>query len=174
MKIASICQRRIVTIDHASSLVQAAGLMREHHVGALVVTTESSEGPRVTGVVTDRDLVIDVLARGLGGTAVAIGDLASHRIASVSEDDDLDQAIAAMQESGVRRLLVVDHERRLTGIVSLDDLMAACAGQVAGLSEVIRSGIDRESAETSPLPTTVQPMLRIPAMGTLAWGPASA
>ena len=172
MKIASICQRRIVTIDNASSLVQAAGLMREHHVGALVVTTESSEGPRVTGVVTDRDLVIDVLARGLGGTAVAIGDLASHRIASVSEDDDL--AIAAMQESGVRRLLVVDHERRLTGIVSLDDLTAACARQVAGLSEVIRSGIDRESAETSPLPTTVQPMLRIPAMGTLAWGPASA
>ena len=51
MKIASICQRRIVTIDNASSLVQAAGLMREHHVGALVVTTESSEGPRVTGVV---------------------------------------------------------------------------------------------------------------------------
>jgi hypothetical protein len=69
--------------------------------------------------------------------------------------------------------LVVDGERRLTGIVSLDDLTAACARQVAGLSEVIRSGIDRESAETSPLPTPVQPMLRIPAMGTLAWGPAS-
>ena len=57
MKIASICQRRVVTIDNASSLVQAAGLMREHDVGALVVTTESSEGPRVTGVVTDRDLI---------------------------------------------------------------------------------------------------------------------
>ena len=173
MKIASICSRRIITVDSASSLVQAAGLMREHHVGALVITTESSEGPRVTGVVTDRDLVIDVLARGLGGASVAIGDLSSHRVASVSEEDDLDQAIAAMQESGVRRLLVVDAESRLTGIVTFDDLMAAFASQIVGLAEVIRSGMDRESVATAAAPAVAPALLRIPAMGTLAWGAAS-
>lgn len=98
--IGSICRRRIVSIDAAGSLVQAAGLMREHHVGALVVTTQTDEGPRVSGIVTDRDLVIDALARGLDGSTVTIADLASQAIASVGEDDDLSDALAVMQDSG--------------------------------------------------------------------------
>jgi len=92
MKIASLCRRRIIIITTTTA----------------TTTTEASERPRFTGVVTDPDLVIDVLARGLSVASVAIGDLSSHRVASVSEDDDLDQAISAMQQSGVRCLLVVD------------------------------------------------------------------
>jgi len=91
MKIASLCRRRIIIITTTTT-----------------TTTEASERPRFTGVVTDPDLVIDVLARGLSVASVAIGDLSSHRVASVSEDDDHDQAISAMQQSGVRCLLVVD------------------------------------------------------------------
>lgn len=172
INIGSICRRRIVSVDAASSLVQAAGLMREHHVGALVITTQTDEGPRVSGIVTDRDLVIDALARGLDASAAKIGDLASQRIASVDEDDALSDALAVMQDSGVRRLLVTNDERQLTGIVSLDDLMDAYASQMEGLAQVIRSGIVREVAETAP---PVPPLLlRIPATGTAGWGQAMA
>ncbi len=172
INIGSICRRRIVSVDAASSLVQAAGLMREHHVGALVITTQTSEGPRVSGIVTDRDLVIDALARGLDSSSVTIGDLASQAIASIGEDDDLSDALAVMQDSGVRRLLVTNDEDHLTGIVSLDDLMDAYASQMDGLAQVIRSGVEREVAETAPpLPPL---LLRIPAMGTAGWGQAMA
>ena len=163
----SICRRRIVSVDAAATWVEAAGLMREHHVGALVVTQQTSEGPSVNGVVTDRDLVVDGMARGLDPRACAIGELASQRIASVSEDDDLSDALAVMQDSGVRRLLVTNAEQEVVGIVSLDDLMHACAAQMEGVAKVIRSGIEREIAQTAaPEPI----VLRIPAMGTAGWG----
>jgi CBS domain-containing protein len=173
MNVASICQRRIVVVDRDRSLAEAAKLMRDRHVGALVVTTTTSEGLRVAGVVTDRDLAVNVLASGLETGGVAIGELASEQLVSVNELDDLDDALEAMQRSGVRRLLVTDSEERLIGIVSLDDLMAACAAQIDGLVKVIRSGIDREVAATATMAEPAPPLLRVPAVGTAGWGNAA-
>lgn len=167
MKISSICSRRIVSIDAGSSLVEAAALMREQHVGALVVTSQTPEGPGVAGVVTDRDLAIDVLARGLDVATGPIGKLARRELVSVTEDQDISAAIALMRDSGVRRLLVTDAEGRLTGIVSLDDMLDACAELFSGLAAVMHSGISRETAAARPMPPA--PALRIPAMGTAGW-----
>lgn len=172
MNIGSICSRRIVTIDSEFSLRDAAALMRERHVGALVVTAPSAEGTRVAGVVTDRDLVIHVLAQGIDGDEIEIGDLANQHIASVRDNEDSTRALAVMQEQGVRRLLVTDADQQLVGIVSLDDLVAACASDMDRLARTIRSGIEREAAETSPV--VPPPPLRIPAMGTAGWGNATA
>jgi CBS domain-containing protein len=173
VNVGAICRRRIVAVDAESTLAQAATLMREHHVGALVVTTQTGEGTRVSGVVTDRDLVIDVLARGLDAGSVAIGELARQRIASVAQDDDLTDALGVMQDSGVRRLLVTDAQDHLVGIVSLDDVTQACALQMDLLGRVIRSGLEREVAENQPIQS--EPLLlRIPAMGTAGWGQAIA
>lgn len=113
------------------------------------------------GIVTDRDFVIGALARGLDGASVEIRELASHTIVSVSEDDDLTSAIAAMQEGGVRRLLVTNREQHLSGIVSLDDVMGACASDMDGLAKLIRSGIEREVAETSTTPPSAPLLLRV-------------
>jgi CBS domain-containing protein len=173
MNIGSLCSRRIVTIDHACSLTQAAVLMRERHVGALVVTTPSSDDTRVTGVVTDRDLVIHVLAQGLEGEDIDIGDLVHQNVASVSETDDVSHALSVMHQHGVRRLLVTNGSQQLIGIVSLDDLAAACASDMDRLAQVIRSGIERETAETTPVIPPLPP-LRIPAMGTAGWGKMAA
>jgi CBS domain-containing protein len=170
MNIASICQRRIVTVDSTGPLAEAAALMRDRHVGALVVTTAMPEGPRVVGVVTDRDLVIHVLASGLDSGDVVIGDLASEQLVSVNERGGLEDALEAMQGSGVRRLLVTDDEAHLVGIVSLDDVLAACATQIDGLAKVIRRGIDREVAATTTVAEPVAPRVRVPAVGTAGWG----
>jgi len=170
MNIGSICTRRMIAVDSSSTLAQAAGLMREHHVGALIVTSQTAAGPCVTGIVTDRDLVIDVLARGLETAGIKIGDLASDKIASVPEEADMAGAMAVMQAHGVRRVLVTDADKRVTGIVSLDDLMDASAKELAGLAAVIRSGIEREVAETKGAPQPPKPMpLRVPAVGTAGW-----
>jgi CBS domain-containing protein len=168
MNIGSICQRHLATIDSGNSLAQAATLMRERHVGALVVTTATPDGPRVDGIVTDRDLVVGALAGGLDTSQVGIGELASERLVCINELDELADAVAAMQASGVRRLLVTDDEDLLIGIVSLDDLLAAYATEIDGLAKVIRSGIQRETAQTDTAPAA--PALRVPAVGTAGWG----
>jgi len=88
MNIASICQRRIVTIDSSRSLAEAAALMRDRHVGALVVTAGTPEGQRVVGIATDRDLVIHVLANGLDASVVEVG-------VSGAPSGEVDEACAA-------------------------------------------------------------------------------
>jgi len=169
MNIGSICSRRLVTIGASGSLTQAAQLMHEHHVGALIVTTQTEQGTEVDGIVTDRDLVIDVLAHGLAGDELSIGDLAHARLVSVPESASVADAIEAMQEGRVRRVLVRNGEGMLVGIVSLDDLMDACAAELTGLARAVRRGIEREAAagggEGEPKPAA----LRIPSIGTAGW-----
>jgi CBS domain-containing protein len=172
MNIGAICTRRIVTVDGTASPVEAAGLMRKHHVGALVVTSDTPDGPHVSGILTDRDLVVGALAEGLDGGEVEVRQIATHELVTVFETDDLSTAISAMQESGVRRLLVTDEDERLSGFVSLDDLIEACAKDLAGLNQVIRGGIEREVADMEELPE--QAHLRVPSMGTAAWGTSMA
>jgi CBS domain-containing protein len=171
MNIGSICKRPIVTIDVGESLQRAATLMREHHVGALVVIEPGKDGPgpRVMGVITDRDLAIEVLARGGDVAQVRVGRLARGHLASVPEEADLAEAVVRMHSHGVRRLLVSDAEGLLVGLLSFDDLLPACVAPLAGLADVLRAGLDREIAERGAIATPVRPALRVPAMGTVGW-----
>jgi CBS domain-containing protein len=159
MDIASLCRREIVTIDEHAPLRDAAAMMRSHHVGALVVTANDGEQPRVVGIVTDRDLAIEVLARSLAGSDVKIGQLASRRLAAVPGRGSIGDAMAAMQRAGVRRLLVTEEDGQLTGFISSDDLFEALAGELSTLAGTLRAGIARESAERQPIsPPTPRPV----------------
>lgn len=169
MNVGMVCRRRVVTIDHGESPVRAAELMRDHHVGALVVTTETDAGPHVVGIVTDRDLVVGGLAGRPNGSFEPVGDLASRQITSVSEDDEVSDAVAVMQARGVRRLLVTDTGRRLVGFVSLDDLIDTYASELEALAQVIRSSIERESSELVAHETSVAILPHFPATGTAGW-----
>ena len=184
MIIGSICSRDIVTVSDTAPLKEAARLMRDHHVGTVVVIESIAGGPHVRGLLTDRDLAVVVLARGLGGEDLSVGDLlvGAQRLQSVPQESDLGEAIALMQASGVRRLLVHDSHGHLVGIVSFDDLLRVCAAQLAGLAAVLAKGMEREvfsvAAETigtigeapaRPVPLPPRPVLRVPAMGTAGW-----
>lgn len=149
MNIASICQRDIVTIEADASLRQAATAMREHHVGALVVT-DAAAPSRVAGVVTDRDLAIEVLARDLDANTIRVGQLVRRAAVSVPGDGSLREAVAAMEKAGVRRLLVTGDDGRVIGFISADDLVEAMAAEVVGLARALRSGLAREGAERPP------------------------
>ncbi|BEP38278.1 hypothetical protein GmRootV59_56410 (plasmid) [Variovorax sp. V59] len=169
MNISSICTRRLVAVDGGSTLFQAAAMMREQHVGALVITHSVGGGASVSGIVTDRDLVIEVLAQGLDPAGIKVGELASETIVSVTENADLADTMAVMEEHGVRRVLVTDAEERVVGIVALDDLMGACADEIAGLSKVIRSGLQRETVQVDDMPPMPPLPLRVPSVGTAGW-----
>ena len=152
MSIAAICQPEVITINAGASLRDAANLMREHHVGALVVTVEAAGHEQAVGMITDRDMAIEILARDLNPTDVKVGQLASRRLASVPGTAGIAEAVAVMQEAGVRRLLVTGNEGQLTGFVSADDLLEALSGQLGILANALRAGIAREGVERPSIP----------------------
>jgi CBS domain-containing protein len=161
MKVGDICTREIVAADYAATLEQAAALMREYHVGALLVTQDTPNGSMAAGVVTDRDLVVLAMARGIAPQQAAVGQLVSGRLVTVPAEASVEEAIDIMQDAGVRRVLVTAADGRLEGIVSLDDLLEALADQVAGLARAVRGGIAREAA-TRGLPSFEERAVRVP------------
>jgi CBS domain-containing protein len=163
MNIGEICTRELVMADKDASLQQAATLMREHHVGTLVVVGKGSEGVQLVGIVTDRDMVIEAVARGVDVKQTSIGRLAENKLAVIPESATVEDAIAAMKKRGVRRLLVANDAAGLSGIVSLDDLLDAVAHDVAELARIGRAGIERETTERAPLPAEQPRTVHIPA-----------
>ncbi len=163
MNIGDICTREVVVADQAISLQQAAALMRQHHVGALVVTASSAEAVQAVGMVTDRDLVIEAIARGLDAKETEIGRLTDSKLATLPAGASVDDAIVAMKKQGVRRLLVSGEGGHLHGIVSLDDLLDALAHEMSEVAHAVRSGIERETAERPPLVPVEARAVRIPA-----------
>lgn len=152
MNINKLCMRPIVSIDASATLRQAATLMREQHVGALVVRATGGEHPVAVGIVTDRDLAIEVLARDLVPSDVSVASIASRKLVAVRGSAGVTEAVGVMAEHGVRRLLVTDDEGQLTGIVSVDDILESLASDLHGLAASLRVGMARESIERQAVP----------------------
>ena len=169
MDIESLCSRHLIALDAKESLQQAAVLMREHHVGAVVVTENVAGAVHVKGIVTDRDLAIEVLARGVDASRLPVERLVQSPPVTIPIHANAAQAVQAMQAAGVRRLLVHDDAGQVTGLLSIDDLIPALAAPLAGLGEVLRHGLLREAQRRSELAAPPQPVLRVPAMGTAGW-----
>ena len=168
MNIASICQRDVVTIDEAATLRQAARLMRARHVGALVITAQRAGDSQLVGVVTDRDLALQVLTGDIDARA-PVGALARTTLVTVRETASMADAVAAMRDGGVRRLLLVDQQRRLVGIVSLDDLIAAYAGELGDLAQALRRGIAHEAAQSAAAEAGSGATVIVPEAVASAW-----
>ena len=182
--VASICQHSVITIDSDCSIQEAAQHMRDHHVGALVVTAEeeglTANATRVCGVITDRDLAVEALARGLDPQAITVGTLISGKAVAVPGHASVAEAIAVMRQEGVRRVLVTGAQRQLSGILSLDDVVGALAEDLGDLAESMRRGLARESITRRPLEGNGQGLVQVPlealsgpwravaAMGTLS------
>jgi len=165
MNIANLCHREVVGIAAEASVRDAAILMCEQHVGALVVMTGDNP-PKVVGILTDRDLALDVLAREPVAGGLRAGNLAKSPPVAVAATASLQEAVAAMEKAGVRRLLVVDSDGGVVGLVAAEDLMAAISAELAGLVQALYGGIAREKDERRVLsqPAGVRPVY--PSFGT--------
>jgi CBS domain-containing protein len=144
MLVGKICNREVVFVEPDSSIAEAARLMREYHVGGLVVVKEKS-GKRVpVGIVTDRDLVIEVLAEDVDMGDITVGDVMSNQLVTAREADDLLETLKMMRARGIRRLPVIDDDGALAGILTVDDLIDLFAEQIADLARLITLEQKRE------------------------------
>jgi len=144
--VADYCVREVVTVDRDMPITECAMRMHDEHVGSLVVVEGKGGSMRPVGMLTDRDIAIEVVAFGVAADALTAGDIMSGDPAIAHEADDLLAVLATMRERGVRRLPVVDAEGALTGIVSADNLWEVLAEEVDGLVRVIRAEQTRERA----------------------------
>ncbi len=127
MNVGEVCKRQVVVAERGLALVEAARRMRENHVGCLVVVDDPAR-PRPVGILTDRDIVVEVVAADLTLADVTVGDIMSGALETVHEGDGALGSLATMRRRGVRRLPVTDAEGFLVGIVTLDDLLEVLAG----------------------------------------------
>ena len=105
------------TVEASATAREAAQLMRQHDVGAVLVTS----GDDLQGILTDRDVVVRAVAEGRDPGAVAVSDICSAQLETVSPDDPVEEAIRDMRTRGVRRMPVVEGGRPV-GILSIGDL----------------------------------------------------
>jgi CBS domain-containing protein len=144
MRVGEFCSREVVIVDREETIVEAARLMREKHVGDVVVVEERAGERFPVGIMTDRDIVVQLVAAGIALDAVSIGDAMSFELVTAREEDGLLDTIRQMQSTGVRRLPVVDGRGALVGILSIDDLLELISEQLSGLVTVITREQERE------------------------------
>lgn len=137
MSIGEFCNREVIVVEPNCTIIEAARLMRQHHVGALVIVVADAGVNRPVGVVTDRDLVVEVMAAGLDPQAVLVGEVVTEVLYSVPESEGVFETMRLMRDHGVRRLPVVDDSGGLQGIFTIDDLLALLADEMNELSRLI-------------------------------------
>ncbi len=145
MAIREICNREVVIIHRSDTVLDAAKLMRQHHVGDVVVVDER-DGMRIpVGIITDRDLVVEVMAAEADRVALRVGELMTTELAVVKENTGVFEAIQYMRGKGVRRLPVINDSGGLVGILTLDDLLELLSEELTDLSKLVRHEQQKES-----------------------------
>jgi CBS domain-containing protein len=138
MTLKTICNREVLIAQKNDTLVEAAKLMREHQVGSIVVVEERNGVRYPVGIVTDRDIVIELIAKEVDINSVTLGDVMCRDIILGKESDDVNETIKIMRQRGIRRLPVVDADSGvLVGIVTMDDLIDLIAEQLKDLAALI-------------------------------------
>ena len=136
MRIGQICTVQTIVCSLDESIQGAALLMRQHHVGDLVVVQDHDGEHIPVGILTDRDIVVAVIAPGLDPASLQVGDIMTDDLLTARTTDDVVEIIERMRLRGIRRVPVVDERGSLSGIVSADDLLEFLAEEMGELSRI--------------------------------------
>ena len=150
MRISEICRREVVTCTRKASAAELARLMRDRHVGDVIVV-ETKDGRSVpVGIVTDRDLVVHVIAAGVAPDTVTAEDLMLTDIVTAGESEYIYDAIWHMRSKGVRRLPIVNERKALVGVLTMDDVTRFLAEELGELSRITPHQVVLEKSRGQP------------------------
>jgi CBS domain-containing protein len=145
MPIGEICVREVVVAPKETTVQDAAHMMRQHHVGNVLIVDRANGDGAPVGIVTDRDITISVVATKLDPSVFTLGDLVTEKLVAAQEDQGIFETIQQMRLKGIRRMPVVTREGKLVGIVSIDDVIQLLAEEMSELSKLISHEQAREA-----------------------------
>ena len=147
MSIKELCQRDIVAVGRDDTAFKAAELMRQNHVGHVLVVENKHGITTPAGIVTDRDIVIEIVATDLDPHVITVGDIMLPHLCTIDEDAEIFTAIRLMNGKGIRRLPVTDKDGSLVGILTLDDLLQTIAKESFGIDMLLSNEHKNEIRE---------------------------
>jgi CBS domain-containing protein len=144
MNAGELCNRDVVTITRDAGIIDAAKLMRDHHVGCLVVVENREGRMEPVGILTDRDIVIEVIAEECGIADVSVGDVMSYALLKVNEKETVFDTAQRMRARGVRRVPVIRDSGELAGILALDDILEMLSEELTLLARLTSREAEQE------------------------------
>ena len=144
MAIGELCSREVVFVGRNDSVADAARLMREHHIGSVVVAEREGVRLAPVGMITDRDMAVGVVALGSDPEKTPVEGAMRASVVCVQESEGVGRAVELMRAHGVRRLPVVDAAGSLVGLLAADDLLDLFAVEISGLAGMLARGTRRE------------------------------
>lgn len=144
MKIGEICNRSVITTSKDASIREVTQEMRKHHIGDVIVTERTDGTEKPVGIITDRDIVIELLAEDMDLAKVDVGDVMSTTLVTAPHDADLFETLRFMGIKGVRRIPVIDDDGGLYGILSANDILNVLTKELSFVAEISERQIERE------------------------------
>ncbi|HSC07122.1 MAG TPA: CBS domain-containing protein [Steroidobacteraceae bacterium] len=142
MTIGTICTARVITVDRGIDIAAAAAVMRENRIGYLIVTDPGGAAP--IGVITDRDIVVKVVAQDVDAHTLTVGDVMTPDPLTAAEDDGISETLHRMRRLGVRRVPVVGPRGQVSGVLSIDDVVDHLVSQLSDVAGSIRNESQRK------------------------------
>jgi CBS domain-containing protein len=144
MNVGEFCNRTVIVAEAQDTVADVAMLMRDHHVGSVVIVAGRTEPRTPVGIITDRDVTVCVVAEGLDASQTRAAEIISSALYAAREEQDIETVLQQMRARGVRRVPVVDDHDVLQGIFTFDDLVEWSAEHMLELSRLVQREIDRE------------------------------
>jgi CBS domain-containing protein len=146
MTVGKFCNREVVIASGEATIVETAQLMRRHHVGDVVIVDRSMSPPVPIGIITDRDIVVELIAAEVPLASVKVGEVMSYELVTAREDDSIWDTLQRMRARGIRRMPVVNENGGLEGILTLDDLLELFSEELIMLAKVSSREVAREKS----------------------------
>jgi predicted transcriptional regulator len=131
------------------SIPDAARLMRDRHVGSLIVTDTIDGKAMPVGILTDRDIVVEIISRDISLDEVTVGDIMTYALLKVAEDENIFDVAQRMRARGVRRVPVISRTGELVGIIAADDILELLSEELSLLSRITMREAEQEKAKRS-------------------------
>jgi len=145
VKAGELCNREVVTTTPDMSIQEAARLMRDNHVGCLIVVREQDGQVEPAGILTDRDIVIELIAKDVPIEEVTVGDVMSFAVLKVTESETVFETAQRMRSRGVRRVPVINTTGALVGVLALDDILSLLGEELSLLSKLTQREAEQET-----------------------------
>lgn len=142
MKVERLYTRHVMATTRSAPIAEAAAAMQRFQVGTLLVVEDKAHGGEPIGIVTDRDLAL----QGFASESSLVGSVMTPVLATVRMDADIHEALELMRAHAVRRLVVVDGEGKVRGILSIDDIVDGLSADLAAAAAVLKGEVRQDAA----------------------------